>query len=204
MSPSQITATSAGQKDWTFSLSPVCSVVRPTYLCRALIFSAEIRCSSSSSRSELSVGGSGGSVRAGVRRNQPISRPRENRPKPADAYLRGDEWQVMPAFTGQQQPLVPHRSQKLNLVSTPPDLQTGLPTCYHFFPLTWEGSSGVAVGLYALVLWWSERCSRGLPGAFQTVREGKRTLMAGSVPSAPGQDQGPLQNFLKVTRWGKV
>lgn len=71
-------------------------------------------------------------------------------------------------------------------------------------PVTLEGNSGVVVGLYVLVLWWSERCSRDLPAAFQIAHEVKRRLMAESVPSAQGQDQGPLQSILKVTRWSVI
>lgn len=70
--------------------------------------------------------------------------------------------------------------------------------------VTLEGNNGVVVGLYVLVLWWSERCSRDLPAAFQIAHEVKQRLMAGLVPSAQGQDQGPLQNILKVTRWSVI
>lgn len=70
--------------------------------------------------------------------------------------------------------------------------------------VTLEGNNGAVVGLYVLVLWWSERCSRDLPAAFQIAHEVKRRLMTGSVPSTRGQDQGPLQNILKVTQWSVI
>lgn len=69
------------------SFSFIYWVILQTYLWRASIFSAEICCSSSSSRSELSVGGSAVSTWAGVRIHQPISRPMEKRPNPTDTYL---------------------------------------------------------------------------------------------------------------------
>lgn len=73
-----------------------------------------------------------------------------------------------------------------------------------FLSVTLRGNNGLVVGLYVLVLWWSERCSRDLLAAFQIAHEVKQRLMAGSVPSAQGQDQGPLQNILKVTQWSRI
>lgn len=70
--------------------------------------------------------------------------------------------------------------------------------------VTLEEENGVVVGLYVLVLWWNVRCSRDLPAAFQIAHEVKQRLMAGSVPSAQGQDQGPLQNILKATQWSVI
>lgn len=71
---------------WKCTFSVNCDFELKAYLWRASILSAVIPLSSSSSRSELSDGGTGG-LTEGVWVNQPISRPRTKSATAARKYL---------------------------------------------------------------------------------------------------------------------